>query len=682
MNFVYPNFLWALTLLSIPIIIHLFNFRRYKTVYFSKVDILNEAIENSKSGNHLKHLLILLSRLLAITALVLAFAQPFIASQKDLNTETVSSIYIDNSFSMQAEGQDGNLLNEVKNKAIDLVKSFEENEKINLLTSGLLSKDQRFYSKSEIIERIKSIDLSPAATNLTNVLNLQTDILSKTGEDQNQRLFLFSDFQTSTSTLDDFNQDERKLYFYQPKAEQQENIYIDSLWFESPVQSINLPLELHFRIHNKSEKTIKNLNIQLTINNHDKSFKTVEINANSFIEDKLSFSHTSAGIKKGKLSIRTNQLFFDDDFYFTYTIQNQTNVLIISEAGNTQTSFKSLYGVNKYYNHTSVNINELKQEDFDDKQLVIFNSINTLSSGSVDLLNQALKNGASIVLIPGSKIDLLNWNAVLAANQLPVFSKLRIGKADLNYFNEADPLYIGVFDEIPKNYSKSIISSRYDMIVTNDNNFITLFGESRNKPFLIYQSTSANGRLFLQSSPILNDFNNFDKHALFAATFLRIAETSAYRKPLYFTINGQGSYTLQNELNEKHAIHLINKINETDIIPAMSNSNHNRQIIFDRLEGLLRQADFYTLTNNLDFSDEIAFNYSRIESDVLTLNFDEIINNFSDLGWTNIEALVLNQKGKIEITNIKPKEYWRLFLILALVFLGIEIALIRFWKTA
>ena len=137
MSFVYPNFLWALVLLIIPIIIHLFNFRKYKTVYFSKVDFLTEVVEDSKSGNKLKHLLVLLSRLLMISALVFAFAQPFIPTGENQKTENITSIYIDNSFSMQAQGQDGDLLNEVKNKAIDLVKSLDENEKINLLTTEL-----------------------------------------------------------------------------------------------------------------------------------------------------------------------------------------------------------------------------------------------------------------------------------------------------------------------------------------------------------------------------------------------------------------------------------------------------------------------------------------------------------------------------------------------------------------
>ncbi|HIP32508.1 MAG TPA: hypothetical protein EYG86_07090, partial [Crocinitomicaceae bacterium] len=104
MKFLYPEFLWAFLVLLIPIIIHLFNFKRYKTLYFSSLSFVKHVDQKTKSTKSLKHLLILLSRLLAFIFLVLAFAQPYF-SKNDATTQSldsVVSIYIDNSFSMQA----------------------------------------------------------------------------------------------------------------------------------------------------------------------------------------------------------------------------------------------------------------------------------------------------------------------------------------------------------------------------------------------------------------------------------------------------------------------------------------------------------------------------------------------------------------------------------------------------
>jgi Na+/H+ antiporter NhaD/arsenite permease-like protein len=78
MNFVNPSFLWALLVLAIPVIIHLFHFRRYKTIYFSNVNFLKEVQQERNNIRQVKRWLLLLSRLLLLFFLVMAFAQPLL----------------------------------------------------------------------------------------------------------------------------------------------------------------------------------------------------------------------------------------------------------------------------------------------------------------------------------------------------------------------------------------------------------------------------------------------------------------------------------------------------------------------------------------------------------------------------------------------------------------------------
>ena len=115
MQFVHPAFLWALAALAIPIIIHLFYFRRFKKVYFTNVRFLKEVKEETSARRRLRNLLVLLARLLALAALVLAFAQPFIPQDTEVKKGTKAvSIYVDNSFSMNALSQDVPLLEKAK----------------------------------------------------------------------------------------------------------------------------------------------------------------------------------------------------------------------------------------------------------------------------------------------------------------------------------------------------------------------------------------------------------------------------------------------------------------------------------------------------------------------------------------------------------------------------------------
>ena len=84
MQFLYPTFLFALAALAIPIIIHLFYFRRFKKVYFTNVRFLKEVKEEKSARSKLRNLLVLAMRLLALAFLVFAFAQPFIPRDEEV----------------------------------------------------------------------------------------------------------------------------------------------------------------------------------------------------------------------------------------------------------------------------------------------------------------------------------------------------------------------------------------------------------------------------------------------------------------------------------------------------------------------------------------------------------------------------------------------------------------------
>ena len=116
MKFVYPEFLWAFGVLIIPIIIHLFNFRKYKVLYFSSLKFIQFVDQQTRSTQKLKHLLVLIARILAFSFLVIAFAQPFIPAAKDNSKggKPVIAIYIDNSFSMSMKGKEGELISEAR----------------------------------------------------------------------------------------------------------------------------------------------------------------------------------------------------------------------------------------------------------------------------------------------------------------------------------------------------------------------------------------------------------------------------------------------------------------------------------------------------------------------------------------------------------------------------------------
>ena len=173
MNFIAPEFLYALGFLAIPILIHLFNFRRYKTVQFSQVRFLKSIKKQTQSTSRLKHLIVLACICLALAALVFAFAQPYLTSNKSVEVSEKKGVvvYIDNSFSMQASAEVGSLLDDAKNKAITIANAYNESDQFQLHTNRFDANEQSWLNKEAFIDQLQQVDFSANYRTMDAVIN-------------------------------------------------------------------------------------------------------------------------------------------------------------------------------------------------------------------------------------------------------------------------------------------------------------------------------------------------------------------------------------------------------------------------------------------------------------------------------------------------------------------------------
>ena len=150
MQFKHPELLYALFLLLIPIIVHLFQLRKFQKVAFTNVAFLKEATLQTRKSSQIKKWLILLTRLLLLAALVFAFAQPFTSKSNSFKTEKETVIYLDNSFSMQAKGNQGELL---KRAIQDIITNVPEDENISIITNDDVFKNTSLKAiKNDLLE--------------------------------------------------------------------------------------------------------------------------------------------------------------------------------------------------------------------------------------------------------------------------------------------------------------------------------------------------------------------------------------------------------------------------------------------------------------------------------------------------------------------------------------------------
>ncbi len=400
MAFVYPKVLWGLLLLLIPIIVHLFQFRRYRVQYFSNTRFLSALNKQTHRQSQLKKLLILSLRMLTIICLVLAFAKPYLPAQNDKNVskQNMVYIYIDNSFSMENESQNGNLFNEAKTQAKALVDAFAETDMFMLLTNDIELKHQQVFAKQDIKKEIDDLKISPRYKTLSEIYAYMSQ--NAHSNCQQGCFYLFSDFQTTMANFGQIRQDSLFDVFLVPmKASQINNISIDSVWILSPNLTIGQNIDVYCSISNQADKDVEQVPIKLFVDNRQKAITSMDIKANTTVVCKLNLTLDSNQWQAGCIKIMDNLILFDNQCYFSLFVNNKIHVLHCYK-GKGNKYIEQLFAHDSSVVFSEYNINAINYQDLATQQLLIVDADNDMSDGFIHEMEQYLNNGGNVLLLP------------------------------------------------------------------------------------------------------------------------------------------------------------------------------------------------------------------------------------------------------------------------------------------
>jgi hypothetical protein len=396
MNFVYPGFLWALTALSVPIIIHLFNFRRTKQIYFSNTRILKQVKEVTTSKRRLKHYLILLSRLLFIFFLVIVFAQPIIPAKEQMSTERKVVFYLDNSFSMTAQFSDKT---RVFNAGINFIQEvaglFPADTHYKLITNDFSQFSNTFKTKTEILDLLTQIKLSP-------ISRQAEEIMTKISPDvKGSEVFWVSDFQRSTFGQLSFSDSSARWHLVPLTPALSDNVFIDTAYLDNPFAIGREKNSLIVKVRNDSEKARDQLVLRLTINDIQAATAAVDIPAGGVSETSFDLSAGLSGLNKGHISFNDFPVSFDNDFYLALNFTDKINVLEI-KPDQSSTPIERVFGNKQLFNHRGFSVANFNYSLLNQMDLVIVNGIDALD-GSLSLaLREYLNNYGTLFFIPGA----------------------------------------------------------------------------------------------------------------------------------------------------------------------------------------------------------------------------------------------------------------------------------------
>ncbi|MEM9545755.1 MAG: BatA domain-containing protein [Bacteroidota bacterium] len=673
MQFLYPSFLWALLAIAIPIIIHLFYFRRFKKVYFTNVKYLEEIKEETSSRNRLKNLLILLSRILAVTALVFAFAQPFIPQGDSVKKgNNAVSVFIDNSFSMNALQNETPLIDIAKEKARQVINAYSEEDKFQILTHSFEGRHQRLVSKEDALALINEIEITPAVRELSKVINRQKQAIDS--KEENEILYLISDFQKSINDLVTYEDTIAELNLLPLQAVQEKNISLDSVWLEAPVPMLNQNNKLLVKITNHSDEEIEGVRLSMLKDGQEKPEGTFNIPPRTSVSDTINLTLLKSGWHRAELKISDYPVQFDDRYLIALNVPENIKVLAINNTTDNRYLTALFKGLN-LYSLTNQNQNRVDYSRIRDFDLVILNDLREISSGLASELDNYIINGGNVIVFPSEFASLESYNNFLnnlSANNL---REIQEGKKTVSALNDEEFIFKDVYEYVGRNIT---------LPTTNKNFGLTNYQNRAQESLLRYRDGSnylvkyvrGDGHLYLCTSSLQSDVNDLVLNAeIFVPMLYKMAIAATKAQKLSYTIGDDEVIEAENKISNGDLVYTIKGVEE--FIPGQTNLGNK---ILLNVNNQISTNGFYSLELDNENIADLAFNYDRDESNLeVTSPADmQLLANKA-----NINLLDASLKANFSsYINEKDKGIvlWRWCLIFALIFLAIEILLLRLWS--
>ncbi|WP_422079899.1 BatA domain-containing protein [Ulvibacterium sp.] len=639
MQFKYPELLWALFLLLIPIFIHLFQLRRFKKTPFTNVKLLRRVVAKSRKSRTLKKWLLLLTRLFLFTALILAFAQPFFAKKTAfLKKEIV--IYLDDSFSMQAK-KDGNSL--LDNAVQELIKSIPEDYSFTLFTNEKIFEDA---TMSVIQNDLLTHSYSSKQLQLDEIF-LKAEAFFKPDAQAVQSTILISDFQQrmTSSGLDSLGN--TATSWVQMLPDNVKNVSLDSIYVVSQ-GSENLELAATLT----ADKETKDIPVSF-FNEDDLVAKTAAI-----FDDNgratVNFTLGNNEVIQGRLEIVDSGLAYDNQLFFNIDQKEKIKVLAI---GPEDSPYLGRIYTEDEFAFTSTTLRTLDYGILETQNLIVLNEIEELPSTLSTSLRSFTDNGGWLTVIPAMDIDVDSYN-ILSTNYFSTGYGQKINlPRNITTISFSHPLYRNVFEKDATNFQYPQVSSFYRTNTLAPH----ILSFEDNSPFLL----GSNGTFFFTAS-ISSENSNFKNSPLIVPTLYNMGSNSLKLPKLYMRMDGQIQVDIPTALQKDEILKVAKS--DYEFIPLQRSSANKVSLTFQENP---KTDGIYRIHKTGETIKNISFNYSRAESELNYLD----LNVFSDSSDTPSISSFFDAMEK----DNSVRELWKWFVILALLFLLVEILIQKYF---
>lgn len=675
MIFLQPWVLWFLLFLSIPIIVHLFNFQKPKKLLFSNIQFIKEVDKVVTQRIKLKQWLLLIARLLAVASLVLAFASPVIKNhQNPVGTSGNRSVIvlIDNSLSMSASNPKGMYLDQAKFLAREIIKSYEPTDEFQIQTTGKLRLNTTFVRQREALERIQEIGFHQNSFSYKKLVEILPFLFQNAGS-ANRSIYILSDFQKSTflsEVTDKKWSEEYKVHFVPLSNQTFKNVFISEIQPESHIFEKGKPLTLKLKIQNLSDEKIPKLSVQTEVNGKIVAISSESLEPNEIKSTQITYTIQETGWQQAKIVLEDYPIQFDNARYFSYYVAEKHPVLLVKGNENSLYLEKFLQEVATNFHLKTINTFELSNEDLKNYEVLILMGIKDLSNGNANRISEWVKQGGGLLFFPHEEMNVKDIQNLYDQLKVGQWKNLEIltQKVLMENPDIEMPFFKDIF--LPNKKNAELESPNFQKIYGFQPNKESVYQnivKLKNQEALLVQSRAGSGLVFSFTFFPNLKWSDMVTHSLFAPLIY---------KSLWLASNAQ-KWFLQMPIGESEIFKIPSvsknlvklKKDNKEWIPEQYPQSGILSLNFNKLE---IEPGNYQLVQGDSLFACIGFNLPVSESDLTPAQSD----------FLKQTGLVLDTNTNVLTQSIQQSEQgiplWKYFLIFCLLMLIAELLILKF----
>jgi len=704
MTFLNPFVLFGLAAAAIPILIHLFNIRKLRTIEFSTLTFLKVLNKNKIRRIKIRQWLLLALRTLLILLIVLAFSRPALQGNfGTAGTRAASTLIIllDNSASMELHNEQGKFLSQAQQKALEIVSTMQENDEVYFLRLSdlpLATTEEATRDIKKLTGLIKDTEISFRRRTIDEGLRLSSRLLHQS-KNFNKEVYIVTDGQSSTfsssetkrTTEEQLFEPQVKIFYTQLSRRTGENISIERTSIPPSLLQVGKPFTLNVVVKNHGTSPVSNHLVTVTLEKNRVMQKSVSLGVGENATLDFLISPPHSGFISGFAESEDDAFEPDNRYYFSLFIPAQVAVALVSAERRYSQYIAAALNAAKDVNRaspmevTSYVPSQVTSTILSQHAVVILSGVKELSSAQTEILKQFVATGGSVIFFPSADTAVVAYRylSALGISELHTSrSATSFEKVDLQF-----PIFQGMFEQgVNKNElsveSPHITFSASPLASSALRQVISL----SNGTSFLWMRESGRGKILGVAVPATTDWSDLPLKGIFvpllfqSVLFLSSPAVTAEEQVLFVGERLEFSSIGWKRNSAVSAAAMKFFDTERRLIPVQSYSKANSEgssvIMFS-----LEQTDQPGINCATVQNDTVALlpvNIRREESRGELANNQQIDEVCKRLGIEASAFVFLHPDSDIQQTISESRfgiELWRYFLIAALVVALIEMVI-------